>query len=268
MERLILIFLFVIVGFSLLPAFSDSEQIFITISERMEDVIIDGKWSFSNQYTTEWKASSENLLNFEDGAKIALRSAHQDNFVYIMVDFISDRTIDKGADRALVCFDTTNNKSTHPDEDDYCFMAVQGRKLPYTFQGGSNLSTTRHLVKISNHPDFLAMAGVSGKYDRYSQTDHTSYEFKIPTSLIDRKNVYGFYVEVFDYSSMKSYVWPNDVIEGAKLNIKNPLQWGEMVSPDKSLPEFGTPSLVIVITFSIFLVFARFVPSLKKTLAQ
>lgn len=219
----------------------------------MDKVILDGKWSFSGEITTEWKFSSENLLKYDDGAVIVLRSAHQGDFIYFLIDFVSDRTIDWGMDKATICFDTKNNKSKTPDPDDYCFISSLSTKSSHSYQGGSQIATQSHLKKIPNHPDFVAVGGESGKYDRYSQLPHTAYEFKIPTDVIGRESVYGFYFEVFDYSSKNTYSWPNDIKTQTKLTIKSPTEWGEMVSPDKSLPEFGVPFLVLT-TFFVSLI--------------
>ncbi len=58
---------------------------------------------------------------------IILRTAHQDNFIYIFVDVLSDTILDKGADRTTICFDINNDKSTTAKDDDYCFVAILGR---------------------------------------------------------------------------------------------------------------------------------------------
>jgi len=81
----------------------------------MDKVIFDGKWTFAK----EWKNSSADVIWEE----IILRSAHQGNFIYIMLDVMKDETADNNKDSAIVCFDTKNDQNVTPDENDYCFMA-------------------------------------------------------------------------------------------------------------------------------------------------
>lgn len=82
----------------------------------MNKVIFDGIWS----HKTEWKRSR--LDSLDDGTRI-LRIAHQDNFIYIFVDVLSDTILDKGADRTTICFDINNDKSTTAS-----FVAILGRE--------------------------------------------------------------------------------------------------------------------------------------------
>jgi len=109
---------------SLIP-FSYAE-IPITHSMRMNGVIFDGKWTF----TTEWKASS-----LDRAGPIYIRSAHLENYIYILLDVVSDTTIDKNKDSAMVCFDSENNQSPSPDDDDYCFFVKLADKEPITLCG-------------------------------------------------------------------------------------------------------------------------------------
>src|SRR5574340_1212473 len=78
-----------------------AESVMITQSDVMNKVIFDGKWT----YFYEWKRSSLTDLSYDDGTKIELRTAHQDNFIYVFIDNLSDTSIDKGADSATICFD-------------------------------------------------------------------------------------------------------------------------------------------------------------------
>ena len=65
-------------------AFSD-EPIKVTISHTFNDVIFDGEWSFRQ----EWKASSLDEFRF-DNDDLILRTAHQDNYMYIMINVLGD----------------------------------------------------------------------------------------------------------------------------------------------------------------------------------
>jgi len=82
-----------------------AEPIMITKSPYMDQVTFDGIWT----HETEWKKSSLNSIRTDQGT-IYLRTAHQGNFVYVFLDVIPDTHLDKGSDKAVICFDTENDK--------------------------------------------------------------------------------------------------------------------------------------------------------------
>lgn len=218
---------------------AETENILITYSNKMHKIDFDGRWS----HFSEWKESSLNSI----GNSVQIRTAHEENYIYVFVDVISDSTLDKGSDRTVICFDSENNKSVIPDNDDYCFIAVLERDVGFVLQGGSPFGSKGNFQIISNHDEFLAIGAVSNESDRYSKVPHPSYEFKIPTDLVGRTNEYGFYLETFDASSGKSLTWPNNVSKISPGKIPSPIFWGELISPDKSLPEFSLPLIMLVI---------------------
>ena len=215
------------------------EPIFITKSSTMNKIIFDGKWSFE----TEWKQSSLKEINTENGI-IYLRISHQDEFVFVFLDVLPDKQMDRIADKSIICFDTKNNKSEYPDTDDYCFVAAMGKQTGMTLQSGSKIPTNNYFKNIKNHQDMIAIGGMSDKHDRYTKTPHASYEFKIPTELIGRSDNYGFYTSVFDYNSEKVFSWPS--IDSKKSHIiPSPSKWGDVISPDKTLPEMPLPLVIL-----------------------
>ena len=216
----------------------------------MNKVIFDGIWS----HRTEWKHSS--LDSLYDGT-IILRTAHQDNFIYIFVDVLSDTILDKGADRTTICFDTNNDKSTIPKDDDYCFVAILGREKGFVMQGDSSLGPNSNFNRISSPADFIAIGNVSNENDRYSNIPHASYEFRIPTDLVGRSNAYGLFLVVYEANSNKFLTWPQNVEINNQFKIASPKNWGEMISIDNSLPEFPIPILILVPSIIAVIYFAR-----------
>lgn len=231
-----------------------SELILITISDRMSDVIFDGRWTFK----AEWKNSSLETLSYLDKTEIQLRTAHHENFIFVFVDFVSDTHLNKGSDRVLVCFDTKNDKTSKSGSDDYCFMSVLGRNTPMTFQGGSPFALNGYFKKIPNPEGLIGIGAVSDENDRYSKIPHPSYEFRIPTDLVGRSNNYGFYVGVFDSQFNKVYSWPQEIFVDRPFQIPSPSTWGDLVSPDNSLPEFEWQLLVLVSGFIFTLLVTKF----------
>jgi len=229
------------IGISLSSTKAENEPVMITISNDRENIIFDGKWS----NLSEWKQSSLDELMFDNQNKIILRTAHQGDFIYVFIDAISDFNLDKGADKAIVCFDGNNDKTTLAGKDDFCFGVSLGNNNGFVLQGGSNIALSNNFKKIPNPIGFIGIGGVSDQNDRYTQTPHSSYEFKIPIELLDRSDNYGFYVTVYDANLDKFYSWPN-VNPQKPLKIPSPAMWGDIISPDKSIPEFDWPVFLLL----------------------
>jgi len=219
------------------------ESILISLSSDLDQVIFDGKWTT----VSEWKKSSYNHIKFNDGAEIHLRTAHQENFLYIQINSASDMIINKGSDSAIVCFDTKNDKTKISQFDDYCFSTSLGSNNYFTYQGGNISAVNGNFKKITNDKDFVAIGTTTDKVDRYNKTPHVSYEFRIPLDVIGRSDNYGFYISVFDAHSQNNYSWPYNIEKKSLLTIPSPSQWGDLVSPDKSLPEFNFTVLSFIL---------------------
>jgi len=242
MKKIVLLSLMVLViGISLSSVKAENEPVMITISNDRENIIFDGKWS----NISEWKQSSLNELMFDNQNQIILRTAHQGDFIYVFIDAISDFHLDKGADKAIVCFDGNNDKTTLAGKDDFCFGVSLGNNNGFVLQGGSNIALTNNFKKIPNPIGFIGVSSVSDQNDRYTQTPHSSYEFKIPIELFDRSDNYGFYITVYDKNSDRFYSWPN-VNPEKPLKIPSPAMWGDIISPDKSIPEFDWPVFLLL----------------------
>jgi hypothetical protein len=225
------------------------ESIPITISFDREKVIFDGKWTSA----LEWKRSSLTDLIYQDG-KVELRTAHQGNFIYVFIDDILDTTFTNGSDKATICFDTLNDKSIIPDSGDYCFVSTLGSYYPLTLQGNGSLAATNYFKKISNPKNLVAVGGISDENDRYITTPHAGYEFKIPTNFLGRESIYGFYMVLYHANNDKYYSWPENSTGIGLTHIPSPSLWGDLVSPDSSLPEFSTP-IIIFISSLIFITY-------------
>jgi len=215
------------------------EPIMITISSDMNNIFFDGRWTDED----EWKRSSWNTLTYDDGTQIQLRTAHQDNFIYVFVDAVTDTHFDSD-DKSTVCLDTTNNKSIVSEADDYCFTAILNEKTGITLQGESGEAKS-NFKKIPNPANFVGIGGIPDENDRYTKVPHTSYEFRIPTDFVGRSNNYGFYLSLYDMYSDKVYSWPPD-ISSDRFEIPSPSLWGDIVSPDNTLPEFRWPMFALL----------------------
>lgn len=236
-----------------IPSASAVEPIMITISSTMDKVIFDGKWTFY----TEWKQSSLNTISYDDGTQIQLRTAHQENFIYVLIDETSKTKFIKDGDMAIICFDKNNTKSPIANENDYCFGVPFDGKHAFTLRGGSLLSETSHYTKVENPSGLIGISSVSDQNDRYTSTPHPSYEFRIPTDVVGRSDIYGFYLGIYDQKSNHVYSWPQEVSINSPFGIPPPKNWGEIISPDKSLPEFPWPLFIMIFSFSLIIFVTR-----------
>lgn len=222
--------------------FAYAEELPITLSSNM-DIIFDGIWS----YRTEWKPSSLTRVD-SDNSEFVIRYAHDYENLLVLISVVSDTTPSRMSDKAIVCIDSKNDGGKVPQLDDYCFMAKVGSNTPTTLQGGGFNAFQGYYQKIENHPNLIAVGGISGEWDRYSKTPHSSYEFKIPLEIIGRSNNYGLFVAVHDPDSGNYFGWPNNVKLEKYPFIPVPEKWGILFSPDKTIPEFDFPFLILLST--------------------
>jgi len=236
---------FVLLIFTIFPmTFAYADNIIpITFSSGMEKIQFDGKWS--NEL--EWKPTSLYELYTNNGT-IYLRTAHQDNFIYMMIDVLPDTDPLLGKDSATVCFDTQNDKTEFPNADDYCFVSNLGKTNGIILQGNSSKYS-----EIKNTFGFIGVAAISDNNDRYSKIPHVSYEYKIPIELVGRSNNYGYFFSINDEEN-NQYYWPSNSTDNF---IYYPNKWGNLVSPDNSLPEFEIVSMVLIFGVTVTLVLAK-----------
>ncbi|MBI4131608.1 MAG: hypothetical protein HY476_03865 [Nitrosarchaeum sp.] len=252
------------------------KNILITKSNSMKEINFDGKWTFYS----EWKQTSWNPIKSGENTVFHLRTAHQGDFIYVLIDAISDTNANIGSDKATVCIDSKNNKSGFFDSDDYCFIVqleernfidtLLNKQNNFVIQGNSQSKSFEELEKIKVK-DFVGVGTMSDKEDKYSGIPHASYEFKIPIELLGRSDNYGFYVNVFDASSNVVYSWPED-IKLESFDIPSSSSWGNLISPDKSLLKNSENEssdsfiilLVIVVLASIFFIIFKKKRSFKR----
>lgn len=221
-----------------LPIFVNSyaqklDPIPITISDKMNKIKFDGKWSFES----EWKASTLSEFFYND-TEIVMRSAHQGDFIYIFIDPVEERSLNYLQDKATICFAPDYNNTQKPNIDDYCFVATLGKPDGITLRGSDT-----GFKQIPNQKGFIAIGNSSDNNDRYTDIQHPSYEYKIPIDLLGRADKYGFFLSVYDANTTKYHNWPTNTTNLAMLQ---PNYWGLIISPDKSLPEFGLPIVILL----------------------
>ena len=209
------------------------EPIKVTISDTLHNVQFDGDWTF----VSEWKHSSYDNFIFDDDRRLVLRTAHQDGFFYVMINYLTDFTYHHIADRAIVCFDGYDT-SNMADESDWCYVVSRESGNGHTLQGGSPIAQTSHFNLVKNHPDFIAHGGMSGENDPYVTAPHATYEFRIPIEQIGFQDEYGFFVQVYDGNDVKTY--PKEFSGKFPQKIPSPVKWAKIVSPDHSISNYDS----------------------------
>ena len=242
---LVLIF---ILSLLIFPNAYASEPLKITQSASMENITFDGKWTHSK----EWKQSSLEYIII-DGKEINLRFAHYEQFIYVLIDAEDDITLNFEKDFSMICFDGKNNKSIIFDSDDFCFKSILGSNSGETLQGNSS---DNNFSKINNHKDLIMISSQSGEHNRYSDKPHGVYEFRIPIELINRSNNYGFFMMLYDEQG-KTYSWPPDLVISTN-TIPTTNMWGDIISPDNTLPEFHWIPLILIVTIMSVIFASRF----------
>jgi len=138
--------------------------------------------------------------------------------------------------------------------NDFCFMIKLGSDKVVTFQG----KQSEGFQVVPNHDSLIGIGGISDENDRYSKLPHGVYEFRIPIELLERSDQYGFYAHVFDFTESATYTWPSEIDMESNSDIPSPDSWGIIYSPDKSLPEYDLPILILILgTFSMILLTSK-----------
>ena len=68
-------------------AYAD-EPIKTAYSDSIQYIQFDGEWTFGS----EWKNSSDTKFEYDQTDAIILRTAHEDKFFYVFIDYLTDFT--------------------------------------------------------------------------------------------------------------------------------------------------------------------------------
>lgn len=275
-------------------AFENNPTIFIPFV--LEAPIIDGKWTNPNEWI---KGSETEIVHQEKGFKAYLRTLHDGKKIYILLDYVDDQSDTRGitgsfSDQAMVCFDTRNDGGDSFKPDDYCFMFHSIDWLLVSKGAGKTLTKLEEGRKITTVVGFEAVAGFSQINNPYqSGRPHRIYEIAIPIDYLNPSNNYGFRVMIMDGDSRTLLTWPqNDALwrywsindpKNCGVTIVDqsipgqgfyfvcpgyPNSWGNLVSPDNSIPEFPAGLLVLAIFLVAVIIFSKKTSKLNFSFLQ
>ena len=212
------------------------EDVIIPISfiDKADAPKIDGLWTHGN----EWKQASETIQNYDNGAQLVILTMHDGDYIYVLLELPTDETEDSG-DLAYVCFDTDHD-SGEPDANDYCFLLGMGSGELKTVSGLKDPGIGIDWKPVGNPDDARASSGMSAS--PYSSSPHATYEFKIPIDFLGPSDEYGFYAVVYDSSFYNRYAVPPKYSQADYIPI--PSQWGLLIFPDGTKPEFPDETIL------------------------
>ncbi len=153
----------------------------ISSSPSTNDVTVDGKWTTAG----EWDNATE--LQARGGAGY-VRIKDDGQFLYILIDFTSDTTLDE-KDMARVRFDVNNDKANRPQTDDYMILADWngGTLIQRTAQGNGRVWTA-----AKQDLGAEVASSIDSVNDPYSSQPHMIYEFAIPREVFEDRSEVGF----------------------------------------------------------------------------
>ena len=221
----------------------------ITIPGGENAVEIDGLWSTNE----EWMDASEAKITNEE-LTAYLKAKHDEAYLYVMIDFVSDQGLEASGDFAVICFDTKRDGGNVPLLDDYCFYRITrtGDFMDGIIQGNGVRWTVLQEAETWDPYDekFDAAVAYSHKNDPYdSINNHVIYEFRIPMDSYGFNEEMGFYVYVHDAYTKKFVEWPTNAGgKQFKLIVKDilpaPDKWGDLsLKLDKKESDISEPQI-------------------------
>ncbi|MCW3975845.1 MAG: hypothetical protein NWE86_06355 [Candidatus Bathyarchaeota archaeon] len=222
-------------GFMLFFARS-SATIAITSSISINEVTIDGKWTTPH----EW----------EDATKFSLKRGNEmtqiisgyfcikddKNFLYILIDYISDKNIDK-KDVAKICLDTNNDKANAPKFDDYMIGLdwSTGNASGIIWKGNGNNWALEKKIQFG----FEVASTNDAEKDPYLKLPHLIYEFAISRELFKNSSIIGFCAFAEDKNSRM----PTNLLFPKTFQHVNPSTWANLALEAKSEVRTLVPTL-------------------------
>jgi len=228
---------------------SEKEPLSIIILNSQHSVEIDGLWTSK----TEWVDASETRIDNNE-LSAYVRAKHNQAYVYLLIDFLSDHGLEASGDFAVVCFDTKNNAGNAPLPDDYCFYRITrtGDFIDGIIQGNGMDWTVLQEAETWDPYDEKFDAAMSSSHmnDPYDSVNtHVIYEFRIPIESYEINEEMGFYAYVNDAYTKEFIEWPvNAGGKQFKFIVKDvlsvPDKWGNLsLKLDKKETDISKPQV-------------------------
>jgi hypothetical protein len=200
--------------------------------------MIDGTRDYSN----EWQRPGFTRSPEGTNQNLVIRSEHDREFMYFLLEDRSDKTNDGADDRGIICLDNPPRETPSPGDEDICIFVTKTGVI--TAVKGSDDGSANNFVEVPT--ELKARGGMTDGF--------TTYEFKIPIDFVGRYSEYGFLTASVDISSQTMTMFPD---RGYSDNIPPQNLWATMQSLDKTIPEFPYPILVGSIGLTLVITYVR-----------
>lgn len=206
----------------------------VTCWTLMNPVTMDGKWTNPQEWTD---ASESRMVPQLWNGTAYVRTKHDADYVYVLVDYISDTILGAG-DYCTLRFDTKGDGGNAPHEDDYSFV------FEWLTVGSSSFQMRQGVgyswgVLVLDPIGATAKSDCKPSVDPYLEAAHMVYEFKIPLALFGSSVNSRVCVDAQDrYPSGITMLWPNT------FNTEWPSTWGKLAISTVPIPEFSSVGIV------------------------
>ncbi len=198
-------------------------------------VTVDGKWTNS----TEWADAAEVKLLVVQGSGVAyMRTKHDPNHLYILVDVLSDVS-GEGGDYCALYVDGKHDGGAAPQADDFILLERWGGPTMFNTLYAAGGGGTWGGWEPTIPSEFEGRTSVNAVDDPYSTVSHVIYEFQIPLRVLNATNI-GFYVVVYDNVPVNQLTWPM-----ASESIPN--DWGNISISSVVIPEFPAAQIILFV---------------------
>jgi len=197
-------------------------------------------WTFNHEWEDARLIPLRNAFEWVHGVgNFAMK--HDENWLYGIIDFISDKNIDGGM--CFISVDTTNNGGDLPQTDDYLFAGewqTRGSPILYCYMRQGTGKET----EVDGWGNTLRMKDASMACSKAasprSDVEHSIYEFAISKKYFGNSSVAGVYLSVWDPEERSFMIWP---FNEPRLLGSKPSLWGDVeflpMENKYAIPEFS-----------------------------
>jgi hypothetical protein len=208
----------------------------ISSSKFFNEVTIDGKWTTQDEWNDAEEVSvyGRSHIKFHKTLIGVFLIKDDNKFLYIMVDFIGDKTLEEN-DSGSIRFDINSDKANSPQSDDIMIVLKwTAKSVKETIWKGNG----KDWLLVEDIPYKIEIASTNdAENDPYYGSPHIIYEFAIPREIFGIKEIIGFSAGAADWSSVRGHSYtggdnygphPRQISISTYVHYKKPSTWIEL----------------------------------------
>lgn len=221
-------------------------------------VIVDGKWSSPQ----EWEDATQITYYYANNKEIKdfiIHLKHDSRNIYLLLDVVADRyTKDSNGDirMARIVFDSLNDKTEKPHNDDYYFSTFPSvytekpeQAISYLYIYNGNGTGWDNIYdeyeRKGNRLGVESAISYDTTYNPYSKFFHTIYEFAIPLKIFGNNSQLGFGAYAVNWGNSQPLQLNFSLTENS--NSGDPSTWANIQFKSKYAPS-TTPATTMTNT--------------------